>query len=301
MTLGTKNAASAPADRESVTRMQERYSSLAPEGPRIPELVGVRALQRCATGAYPNEFPEGTLSASCRNQAVFSSPTCLERYSEVRFGDLVWVQLVWLAAFVRGLAGPPPMGTRSRLSQRGAPGSCRAVAPLNRNPGCRSESIFIRGRASIWADISHRLVTGIGVARDVATAGGGSDSDGPPGFRTVGRFTVPGSRICSILERIPANECGFSKVARLSGSEVWRMRGGLVFVGSLFEFGLDCHGNWEALALGRIVIVPHSPLEHQFRGLAVRQRRRLPRCCTRKLKVVAGRTRPLHAKPRLAD
>lgn len=72
-----------------------------------------------------------------------------------------------------------------------------------------------------------------------------------------------------ILRQISANSRVFLQRSSLSRNEMWRQRGRYAFVVSPHGNGLDCHRTWEALALGHIVLVPRSPLERMFDGLAV--------------------------------
>jgi hypothetical protein len=55
----------------------------------------------------------------------------------------------------------------------------------------------------------------------------------------------------------------------LPRNEMWRRRGEYAFVLSPHGWGLDCHRTWEALALGHIVLVPSSSLDHLYDGLPV--------------------------------
>ena len=57
--------------------------------------------------------------------------------------------------------------------------------------------------------------------------------------------------------------------SRMAQRAMWRERGRFAFVVSPNGAGLDCHRTWEALALGHIVLVPSSPLDPLFEGLAV--------------------------------
>ena len=50
----------------------------------------------------------------------------------------------------------------------------------------------------------------------------------------------------------------------LPRSELWRRRGRFAFAVSPHGNGLDCHRTWEALALGQVVLVPSSPLDPLF-------------------------------------
>ena len=72
-----------------------------------------------------------------------------------------------------------------------------------------------------------------------------------------------------ILLHLHFNRRAFRQKRRLPRTEMWRRRGRFAFVVSPHGNGLDCHRTWEALALGHIVLVPRSPLDGLFAGLAV--------------------------------
>ena len=79
----------------------------------------------------------------------------------------------------------------------------------------------------------------------------------------------PLERRAAVVEKLrgkPAVHCQERPVRR---SQMWRRRGQYAFVVSPLGDGMDCHGTWEALVLGHIVIVPASPLDSLYEGLPV--------------------------------
>ena len=65
------------------------------------------------------------------------------------------------------------------------------------------------------------------------------------------------------------SELMYYEKERTSRREAWKTQSLMAFVVSPRGHGYDCHRTWEALALGCIPIVKHSPIDHVFDHLPV--------------------------------
>lgn len=71
-----------------------------------------------------------------------------------------------------------------------------------------------------------------------------------------------------IVELLASNPLVVHQDAPLPRAEMWRRKGHYAFSLSPHGHGLDCHRTWESLILGQVVLVPSSPLDPLFEGVA---------------------------------
>jgi len=248
----------------------------------------------------PDEFPSGQYIANRSHvgeRLTVHTPARLidgpEKYREIRDGDLVWVRLSWLKSFIEQVL---PL-TKAKFVL--ATGDSVDSVPGHIEPYARA--VLSHPNVICWFaqncdrpsmdgllrplplgidfhTVSERPFWGQPVAspteqeqelnaisgalplveqriRDVYV----DFAWGPVGYGGRPR----------IMAKIFANPRVFLQPSKLSRSEMWRQRGIYTFVVSPHGAGLDCHRTWEALALGHIVLVPRSPLDRMFNGLAV--------------------------------
>ena len=72
-----------------------------------------------------------------------------------------------------------------------------------------------------------------------------------------------------IAEILRKNPLVVFQEKKLSRHDTWKLATKYAFVYSPVGNGFDCHRVWESLALGQIVLVQSSPLDHLFKGLPV--------------------------------
>ena len=254
----------------------------------LPALVWNKGIAALCDHRVPDEFPRGAYSRSPRLARGVIEPGDVPL--SVARGEVVWVRLSWLASFVaRAL---PHIHADFILAtgdgDHSVPSGIAAVAPaILEHP--RVLHWFTQNRCAADARISplpigidfHTVndrpfwgepVTSpidqeqamLAIARSL-----------PPVERRVPRMYLDfittsayGDRV-AILASLSRNPLAVVQPGRLPRNDLFRRRGEFAFVVSPHGNGLDCHRTWEALALGHIVLVPSSPLDPLYEGLAV--------------------------------
>jgi hypothetical protein len=263
----------------------------------LPDLVWDKGIAALCDWRIPDEFPNGCdyspnpvlayHGLSLDTHDLIENP---ESY-RIRDGDLVWVRISWLGAFVRQVL--PLITSRFVL----ATADSDNLVPWHLGPAARTilkDTNVIAWFARNCHGIIDRLrPLPIGIdfhtISDHAHWGEQVSSPAdqerelnsiaasiPPVERRRRQvyldFQVHSTRYGGrevIAEQVRTNPCAFFQPTPLSRSELWRNRGEYAFVVSPHGHGLDCHRTWEALALGHIVLVPASPLDRIYAGLPV--------------------------------
>jgi hypothetical protein len=267
----------------------------------LPELVWNKGIAALCDWRIPDEFPSGSGYVPNRAQAGASllagTPDTLiaspERYRGIRDGDLVWVRLSWLKSFIAQVLPR----TRARFVL--ATGDADDSVPWHIGPiagallahpnvicwfaqNCNAPSPDGRLRPLPIGIDFHTLSERARWGQTVATP-----AQQERELNLIARALRPleervpdvyvdfawtralhGGRR-DIVRRLSANLRVFLQGGKLSRAGMWQERGRYAFVVSPRGNGLDCHRTWEALALGHIVLVPRSPLDPLFDGLAV--------------------------------
>jgi hypothetical protein len=266
----------------------------------LPKLLWNRGIAALCDWRIPDEFPDGTsylpYSGPDGNiQADTPADIILnpDRYADIEHGHLVWVRVAWLKAFVHQVLPRTKAGftllTGASVSSVPSDVEPYATEILN-HPNVRfwyaqnCDDVDRQGKlrplpigidyhtlsqrpfwgesiADPWSqECALRTVAGLLPANEQRIREVYLDFAWQP-VDYGGRF--------HILRSLAKNSAVHFQNAALAQTAMWRTRGDYAFVGSPYGIGLDCHRTWEALALGHIVIVPRSPLETLFRGLAV--------------------------------
>ncbi|MGH7124708.1 MAG: hypothetical protein ACREFI_10075 [Stellaceae bacterium] len=276
------------------------------------ELVWNKGIARLCDRRIPDEFPDGLVYRPvARLAGAPISPDLpadviadLSGYADIREGEIVWVRLSWLSAFVRRVL--PLIEARFVLATGDSDSSVPSGLPADlANAILASPKVirwFAQNHDGAAPDRMAPLPIGIDFhsvaehpiwGEDVAAPGAQAAllmairNDLPSLERRIAAAYVdfawgrplrhrpapaaahlPESRhaIVTMLRRRDAVVC---QAAPLPRREMWRRRGRYAVVLSPHGGGLDCHRTWEALALGHLVVVPSSGLDPLFEGLPV--------------------------------
>jgi hypothetical protein len=280
-------------------------------------LVWNKGIAALCDRRFPDEFPNGQdyIPAPTLAGALFSSALPDNVISgswiqeSLREGDLVWVRLSWLKAFIRRVL---PLVQARIVLVTGDSDSC---VPSE----LRSEARTILGSPKVihWfaqnydGTLKSDRISPLPIGIDFHTLSEkpcwGEDSTPPAHQEEVLRSIV--TRLAPVKDRLQKvyvdfawqrsfgvfhyrryhplkgttlrqsrrwiarkmgeNTCVFCQARPLPRTQMWQERGRYAFVLSPHGMGLDCHRTWEALALGHIVLVPSSSLDPLYDGLPV--------------------------------
>ena len=273
------------------------------------ERVWNKGIARLCDRRFPDEFPDGltyrpvpTL-AGARMAADLPADVIADpaRAADIRPGELVWVRLSWLPAFVRQVlplvrasfvlvtadsdssvpSELPPVLAREILASphviRWFTQNHDGAAPERMAPLPIGIDFHSVAEHPIWGETmaspreQEAQLDAIGRALPplerripgVYLDFDPESRDAPP---PAARLHASRRDIFKKLRRRDAVVC---QRAPLTRSEMWRRRGQYAAVLSPHGGGLDCHRTWEALALGHLVVVPSSPIDPLFRSLRV--------------------------------
>jgi hypothetical protein len=279
-------------------------------------LVWNKGIAALCDRRIPDEFPDGATYSHVPSLAgmLFSSklPDNLicdpERYADVSEGELVWVRLSWLKAFVRQVL---PLIQNKFVLVTGDSDSC-----VPSEVGAFAEAIIDSPKVVHWyaqnydGSVPRNKISPLPIGIDFHML-----SERPIWGEQISPAWQQEQDLLSIREglqplhkRIPKvyvdfawqrfhplhhrlyhpligtdlhhgrwrlgrrmrkNPLAFCQPGMLGRSEMWRKRGEFAFVLSPHGNGLDCHRTWEALALNHIVLVPSSSLNDLYTGLPV--------------------------------
>ena len=262
----------------------------------LPELIWNKGIAAMCDWRIPDEFPDGRYAhnAVLASQALSPDTPNLIQNPEsycIQDGDLVWVRVSWLGAFIRQVL--PLVNSRFVL----ATGDSDNMVPWHIE--WAAETILTNRHVIRWfaqncggiIDQLRPLPIGIDFHtlsdRSFWSEPVSSPVDQERQLNAVAE-SLPlvdrrkrqvyldycvhtgkyGGRQV-IAQQLRANPLAFFEPDRFSRSESWRKSGEFAFVVSPHGNGLDCHRTWEALALGHIVLVPASPLDRLYIGLPV--------------------------------
>lgn len=266
----------------------------------LPEFVWNRGIAALCDWRIPDEFPRGGMYTPCMHSRGNLTPQArpdlisdLTQFKNIKDGDLVWVRLAWLRSFIVQVL--PLIQAEVVLvtgdSDNSVPSDIMTYAdtilrhsniirwftqncdrpahtgriyplpigidfhslrerPLWGEPACfpGEQEHKLKAIAQVLLPVEQRIPD---VYMDFAW-----------------RPTHYGNR-SHIISKLSSNPRVVCQDTFFPRTEMWRKRGEFAFVASPHGVGLDCHRTWEALALGHIVIVPRSPLDSLFAGLAV--------------------------------
>jgi|SRR5215475_237233 len=280
-------------------------------------LVWNKGIAALCDRRFPDEFPDGrnyipvptlagALFCSALPDNVISGPSIQE---SLREGDLVWVRLSWLKAFIRQAL--PFMQARIVL----VTGDSDSCVPSEL--GTEAHTILQSPKVIHWfaqnydGSLKSDRISPLPIGIDFHTLAEkpcwGENSTSPAQQEEVLRFVraslapvknrvqkvyvdfawqrsfglfhyrryhpLKGTTFRQsrrwIARKMGKNTCVFCQTGPLSRTQMWRERGRYAFVLSPHGMGLDCHRTWEALALGHIVLVPSSSLDPLYDGLPV--------------------------------
>ncbi len=275
------------------------------------ELVWNKGIARLCDRRIPDEFPDGCTYAPVPTLAgariaadlpadVIADPG---RHADIREGEVVWVRLSWLPAFVRQVL--PLVRAPFVLATADSDSSVPSELPELARQVLGSPYVirwFTQNHDGAAPDRMAPLPIGIDF-HSVAEQPIWGESLASPSQQEVkleairdalpplerrlpcvyidfagevrarsypapaaARLSESRRAIVKMLQRRDAVLC---QEAPLPRSELWRQRGQYAAVLSPHGGGLDCHRTWEALALGHLVVVPSSALDPLFEGLRV--------------------------------
>jgi len=252
----------------------------------------------------PDEFPPEMGFATVLDPVGHIAPPHLlsdlianpRLYAEIKDGDLVWVRLSWIKAFLNQVL--PLVQSKFIL----VTGDSDMSAPLSILPEAleilehpnvlhwfaqNCDGPGFMGRMSpipIGMDyhtLSERALWGEGIAspQEQEQTLLAIRKEFPPARERIPKVYVdfawqpvhlyrPVKRQ-QIVARLLTNECVVFQSRSLPRRQLWQKWGEHAFVLSPHGIGLDCHRTWEALACGNIVLVPSSPLDCLYEGLPV--------------------------------
>lgn len=281
------------------------------------ELLWNKGIAALCDRRIPDEFPDGrtytpvgllagAMASSKLPDNLVADP---QRYSDIRDGELVWVRISWLRAFIQQVL---PLVSEKFVLITGDSDSC-----VPSELGDLARVILDSPKISHWytqdfdGSIGSKKISPIPIGIDFHTLSerpiwGESVSspeqqevvlksvaeqlrpckDRSPkvyvdfawqkglGLRSYRRFhPLVGARLREsrrrIARKLRTNENVFSQNGPLPRTELWRQRGEYAFVLSPHGTGLDCHRTWEALALGHIVLVATSSIDPLYEDLPV--------------------------------
>jgi len=275
------------------------------------QLVWNKGIARLCDRRIPDEFPDGrtytpvpTLAGARISPGlpadVIADPG---RYADIREGEVVWVRLSWLPAFVRQVLplvrAPFVLATADSDSSvptelpelaRQVLGSPVVIRWFTQNhDGAAPERMAPLPIGIDFHSVAEQPIWGESLASPsqqeptLETIRDGL----PPLERRLPRvyidfawdlrarsYPAPAAARLSesrrtIVKTLRQREAVVCQEAPLPRSEMWRRRGQYAAVLSPHGGGLDCHRTWEALALGHLVVVPSSALDPLFKGLRV--------------------------------
>ena len=262
----------------------------------LPALVWNKGIAALCDRRVPDEFPSGQYRLSPKLAGGIlrrGQPADFIDRRELPLpiapGDVVWVRLSWLASFIEQAL--PHVDTDFILatgdSPQSVPSGIAAFAPailehrrvihwFAQNcsaPGARISPLPL---GIDFHTVSERAAWGEPVTSPIDQERGmlAIARSLPPVERREPRLyldflsTSYGGR-AAVAASLRANPLAVLQPGRLPRSTMFRRRGEFAFVVSPHGTGLDCHRTWEALALGHIVLVPSSPLDPMYEGLAV--------------------------------
>ena len=276
------------------------------------ELVWNKGIARLCDRRIPDEFPDGLTYQPVPTLAgarispdlptdVIADPG---RHADIRAGEIVWVRLSWLPAFVRQVL--PLVRAPFVLATADSDSSVPSELPAELARAILASPHVVRWFAQNYDggapermaplpigidfhSVAERAIWG----EEMATpgqqeAGLTAIRDDLPSLehrtaavyvdfawdRSLRHYPVPAAArlresrgdIVTMLSRRQFVVC---QSASLPRREMWRRRGRYAAVLSPHGGGLDCHRTWEALALGHLVVVPSSSLDPLFEGLPV--------------------------------
>lgn len=275
------------------------------------ELVWNKGIARLCDRRIPDEFPDGLAYTPVPTLAgarissdlpadVIPDP---QRYADIRDGEIVWVRLSWLPAFVRQVL--PLVRARFVLATADSDSSVPSELPELARPILASPQVirwFAQNHDGAapermaplpigidFHSVSEQPIWGESVAspsQQEAALEAIRDALPPLERRIPGVYIdfawskpirhypapaaarLPESRR-AIVKTLRRQEAVICQEAPLPRGEMWRRRGQYAAVLSPHGGGLDCHRTWEALALGHLVVVPSSSLDPLFEGLRV--------------------------------
>jgi hypothetical protein len=267
----------------------------------LPELVWNKGIAALCDWRVPDEFPDGGAHVANRlfagDNLTAKTPETLildpTLYRGICDGDVVWVRLSWLKSFIGQVL--PLTKARFVLATGDSPNS----VPLHIAPYA---DVLVRApQVTCWfaqncdASPGEERIRHLPIGIDFHTLSERShwgEQISSPAAQEC-ELNAIASTLPPVEERIPdiyldfawqrgryggrariirqlsSNHRVFLQNSPLPRTEMWRRRGRFAFVVSPHGIGLDCHRTWEALALGHIVLVPGSPLDGLFAGLAV--------------------------------
>src|SRR5262249_10627576 len=276
------------------------------------DLVWNKGIARLCDRRIPDEFPDGlayrpvpTLAGARMSPDlpadVIADPA---RDADIRQGEIVWVRLSWLPAFVRRVlplvrspfvlatgdsdssvpSGPPPELVRPILAspyvlrwftQNHDGAAPERIAPLPIGIDFHSlaeHAVWGESMASPSEQESRLLAIGRALpplrqrAPQLYIDFAWDAKKRSDAAPAAARLAESRHAVVKMLRRRGTVRC---QEAPLPRGEMWRGRGQYAAVLSPHGGGLDCHRTWEALALGHLVVVPSSPLNPLFEGLPV--------------------------------
>jgi hypothetical protein len=274
-------------------------------------LVWNKGIARLCDRRIPDEFPDGhtytpvpTLAGARISPAlpadVIADPG---RYADIREGEVVWVRLSWLPAFVRQVL--PLVRAPFVLATADSDSSVPSELPELARQVLGSPVVirwFTQNHDGAAPDRMAALPIGIDFHSMAEQSIWGESLASPSQQESMLeaiRDALPplerrGSRVYidfawdvrdraypapaaarlsesrrAIVKTLRRREVVVCQEGPLPRSEMWLRRGRYVAVLSPHGGGLDCHRTWEALALGHLVVVPSSALEPLFKDLRV--------------------------------
>ena len=276
------------------------------------ELVWNKGIARLCDRRIPDEFPDGlayrpvpTLAGARMSDDlpadVIADPA---GYADIRAGEIVWVRLSWLPAFVRQvlplIRAPFVLATGDSDSSVPAELPAGLATAILASPhlirwftqnhdGAEPERIAPLPIGIDFHSVAERPIWGESVAApSEQEALLMAIREDLPSLEdriaalyvdfawswTIRRHSAPAAahlpeRRRAIVKMLRRRGLVVCQVAPLPRREMWRRRGQYAAVLSPHGGGLDCHRTWEALALGHLVVVPSSSLDPLFEGLPV--------------------------------
>jgi hypothetical protein len=273
------------------------------------ELVWNKGIARLCDRRFPDEFPDGltytpvaTLAGARMSAAlpadVIANPA---RYADIRKGELVWVRLSWLPAFVRQVlplvrapfvlaTGDSDTSVPSELPAElareilASPHVIRwftqnhdGAAPDRMAPLPIGIDFHSVAEHPIWGETVASPSEQEAQLEAIAQALPPLDRRIPAiylDFASGSRGAAPAAARLpesrrAILRKLRGQEAMVCQKSPLPRGEMWRRRGQYAAVLSPHGGGLDCHRTWEALALGHLVVVPSSSLDPLLEGLRI--------------------------------
>jgi len=275
------------------------------------ELVWNKGIARLCDRRIPDEFPDGltyrpvSTLAGARTSPDLPADMIADpaRYGDIREGEIVWVRLSWLPAFVCQVL--PLIRSRFVLVTGDSDSSVPSELPDLARPILASPQVirwFTQNHDGAAPDRMAPLPIGIDFhsmsEHPIWGEAVASPSQQEAALEAIAAELPPleqrEPRIyidfawskplrhypAPAAARLPESRRTIVKQLRWRGitvrqksplprSEMWRRRGAFAAVLSPHGGGLDCHRTWEALALGHLVVVPTSSLDPLFEGLPV--------------------------------